>query len=103
MFFIHSGVGGSQPHGSYTVALFKDGQELNWRKCGRSIAKAKSSGTLGDYNFECVFNLFELPGNSVGGSYTMYALDGNSNRDSRDVSFSVPGSQGLVWAVWDQG
>ena len=103
MFFIHSGVEGGQPQGSYTVALFKDGQELDWRKCGRSIIRSKSTGTLGDYNFECVFNLPELPGNNVGGAYTMYVLDGNSNRDSRDVSFNVPAGQGLVWTVWDQG
>ena len=99
---MHSGINGGQPQGSYRVAMFKDGVELPMSKCAPSIALAKSSGPLGDYNFKCVLNLSELPGNSVAGNYRLYVLDGNGNRDSRDVTFGVPTDQGQVWIVFDQ-
>ncbi|NOX61620.1 MAG: hypothetical protein GXP42_06695 [Chloroflexi bacterium] len=50
-----------------------------------------------------MLSLAELPGNNVAGNYTIHVLDGNGNRDSRDVNFTVPPNQGLVWMVFDQG
>jgi hypothetical protein len=48
--------------------------------------------------------LDKLPGNTVAGNYTMYVLDGNGERDSGDVNFTVPdGQSGDVWIEWDQG
>ena len=45
----------------------------------------------------------KLPGNTVAGNYTLWVLDGNGERDSRNVPFSVPGNSGLIWIKFDQG
>ncbi len=103
LFFIHSGVDGGQPQGSYFVVLTKDGQNLGVSDAVRSVANSSSEGALGRYNYEYKIGLDKLPGNTVAGNYTMFVLDGNGERDSQDLNFSVPEGQGEVWVTWDQG
>ena len=103
LFFIHSGIDGGQPQGSYFVVLIKDGQKLLIGDGVRSIANSSNQGTLGKYNYEYKIGINQIPGNTVAGNYTMYVLDGNGERDSQDFGFSIPDGQGEVWLTWDQG
>ena len=45
----------------------------------------------------------KLPGNNLAGNYPLWVLDGNGERDSRNVDFNVPATSGLVWIKFDQG
>jgi len=99
--FLHSGRGG-EPQGSYFVWMEKDGQKLPISDSVRSAAKASSQGSLGAYNYEYTLGVDKLPGNTVAGHYRLWVLDGNGERDSRDVNFDVPANQGLVWIQFDQ-
>jgi len=103
LFFIHSGVDGGQPQGSYFVVMTKDGQKLPISDGVRSTANSSNQGTLGKYNYEYKIGLDQIPGNNIAGNYTMYVLDGNGERDSQDISFTIPEGQGEVWLTWDQG
>jgi hypothetical protein len=100
--FLHSGIEGGQPQGSYFVWLEKDGQKLPISDGVRSVALDSSQGTLGKYNYEYTLGLDKLPGNTLAGNYTLWVLDGNGERDSRNVTFSVPGNSGLIWIKFDQ-
>ena len=101
--FIHSGIEGGQPQGSYFVVLEKDGQRLPISDSVRSVTGSPSQGSLGKYNYEYTLGLDKLPGNTVAGNYTVWVLDGNGERDSRNATFSVPGNNGLIWIQFDQG
>ena len=101
--FIHSGIDGGQTQGSYFVVLEKDGQKLPISDSVRSVTGSPSQGPLGKYNYEYTLGLDKLPGNNVAGNYTLWVLDGNGERDSRNVTFSVPGNSGQVWVQFDQG
>jgi hypothetical protein len=68
----------------------------------RSVARAASQGALGRYNYEYTLGLDKLPGATVAGGYTLWVLDGNGERDSRNITFSVPANQGLLWIQFDQ-
>jgi uncharacterized protein YgiM (DUF1202 family) len=103
LFFIHSGIDGGQPQGSYFVVLTKDGQNLGVSDGVRSIANSSNEGAQGRYNYEYKIGKDTLPGNTVAGNYTMFVLDGNGERDSQDLNFTVPEGQGEVRVVWDQG
>jgi hypothetical protein len=100
--FIHSGIDGGQPQGSYFVVLEKDGVKLPIPDSVRSVLNA-SQGAMGRYNYEYALGPDKLPGNTVAGSYRLWVLDGNGERDSRDVNFSIGGNQGLLWIQFDQG
>ena len=102
LLFIHSGIDGGQPQGSYFVVLEKDGQNLKVPDSLRSITGAASQGSLGKFNYEYAIGLDRLPGNTVAGNYTLWVLDGNGERDSRNVTFSVPANQGQIWIQFDQ-
>lgn len=99
--FLHSGRGG-EAQGSYFVVLEKDGVKLPISDSVRSIAKNSSQGSLGKYNYEYSLGSSSLPGNTVAGNYTLWVLDGNGERDSRNVTFSVPANSGLIWIQFDQ-
>jgi hypothetical protein len=103
LLFIHSGVEGGQPQGSYFVVVEKDGVPLPISDSVRSLARNASQGSLGRYNYEYSLGIDKLPGNTVAGSYTLWVLDGNGERDSRNVTFSISGNQGLLWIQFDQG
>lgn len=103
LLFVHSGVDGGQPQGSYFVAMTKDGAKLPISDGTRSIALEKSQGPLGAYNYEYKIGLGDIPGNTVAGTYVMFVLDGNGERDSQDFVFNIPEGQGEVWLEWDQG
>lgn len=98
--FIHSGR--NEPQGSYFVVLEKDGARLPVSDAVRSIAKSSSQGSLGEFNYEYTLGASTLPGNNVAGNYTLWVLDGNGERDSRNVTFSVPANSGLIWIKFDQ-
>jgi hypothetical protein len=102
LLFIHSGIDGGQPQGSYFVVLEKDGQNLKVPDSVRSITGAASSGSLGKFNYEYAIGLDRLPGNNVAGNYTLWVLDGNGERDIRNITFSVPANQGQIWIQFDQ-
>jgi len=102
LLFIHSGIDGGQPQGSYFVVLEKDGQNLKVPDSLRSIPGATSQGSLGKFNYEYAIGLDRLPGNTVAGNYKLWVLDGNGERDSRNVTFSVPANQGQIWIQFDQ-
>ncbi len=102
LFFIHSGIEGGQPQGSYFVVLMKDGVKLPISDGTRSIALQKNQGSLGPYNYEYKLPASDIPGNNVAGNYTIFVLDGNGERDSKDFSFSVPDGQGDIWIEFDQ-
>ena len=102
LLFIHSGIDGGQPQGSYFVVLEKDGQNLKVPDSLRSITGSASSGSLGKFNYEYAIGLDRLPGNNVAGNYTLWVLDGNGERDSRNITFSVPANQGQIWIQFDQ-
>lgn len=101
--FIHSGVDGGQPQGSYFVALEKDGQRLAVADSVRSVALTANQGALGRYNYEFKLGLDRLPGNTVAGNYVGWVLDGNGERDSQNFSFTLGEGQGEVWIQFDQG
>jgi hypothetical protein len=102
LLFIHSGIDGGQPQGSYFVVLEKEGQNLKVPDSLRSIAGSTSQGSLGKFNYEYAIGLDRLPSNNVAGNYTLWVLDGNGERDSRNVTFSVPAGQGQIWIQFDQ-
>lgn len=102
--FIHSGVEGGQPQGSYFVVVLKDGQNVGVPDSVRSFDPSveQRTGPNGKYNYEYKVPLDKVGGN-VAGNYTIWVLDGNGERDSRDVNFTVPEGQGEVWIQFDQG
>lgn len=100
--FIHSGIDGGQPQGSYFVWLEKDGQKLPVSDAVRSIALQDQGGTLGKYNYEYKLAPSSLPGGTVAGNYSIWVLDGNGERDSKTFTFTVPDGQGEVWMEFDQ-
>jgi hypothetical protein len=99
--FLHSGEGG-QLQGDYFVVLEKDGQRLPIGDNVRSVRGSPNQGSLGKYNYEYTLGLDKLPGNTVAGNYTLWVLDGNGERDSRNITFSVPGNSGQIWIQFDQ-
>jgi hypothetical protein len=101
--FIHSGIDGGQPQGSYFVWVEKDGVKLPVSDGVRSIALVDQQGTLGKYNYEFKIGIGDIPGNNVAGNYAIWVLDGNGERDSPTFTFSVPDGQGEVWMQFDQG
>lgn len=103
VFFMHSGIDGGQPQGSYFIVLEKDGQRLPISDSVRSIALQANQNQFGRYNYEYKLSPSQLPGNTVAGNYRGWVLDGNGERDSRDINFSVRDGQGEVWIQFDQG
>ncbi|MFN8464783.1 MAG: SH3 domain-containing protein [Caldilineaceae bacterium] len=100
--FVHSGIEGGQPQGSYFVWVEKDGQKLPVSDSVRSIALQAQQGPQGKYNYEYKIGRDQLPGGNVAGSYQIWVLDGNGERDSQTFSFTVPDGQGEVWMLFDQ-
>lgn len=101
--FIHGGVDGGQPQGSYFVWMEKDGVKLPISDSIRSIALIDQQGALGEYNYEVKIAPGSIPGNTVAGNYALWVLDGNGERDSQTFTFTVPDGQGEIWMQFDQG
>ncbi len=57
LLFIHSGIDGGQPQGSYFIVLEKDGQNLRIPDSVRSITGTAGQGSLGKYNYEYALGL----------------------------------------------
>jgi SH3-like domain-containing protein len=100
--FVHSGVEGGQPQGSYFVWVEKDGQKLPVSDSVRSTALEAQQGPQGKYNYEYKVGRDQIPGGTVAGNYQIWVLDGNGERDSQTFSFTVPEGQGEVWILFDQ-
>ncbi len=101
--FVHSGRG-NEAQGSYFVVLKKDGARLPVPDSVRSWTGDKTSGQLGEYNYEFSMGSSSLPGGNVAGNYTIWVLDGNGERDSEIFNFSIgDGNSGLIWILFDQG
>ncbi|NJN83459.1 MAG: hypothetical protein HC802_15020, partial [Caldilineaceae bacterium] len=103
LLFVHSGRG-EEAQGSYFVVLKKDGAKLPVSDRVRSSTGDKPQGSLGQFNYEYSIGTGDLPGNSVAGSYAIWVLDGNGERDSDVFRFDIGDpQQGLVWIKFDQG
>lgn len=104
--FVHSGVDGGQPQGSYFVVVLKDGENIGVPDSVRSVDPTggghQQSG-LGRFNYDYKIGASSLPGGNIQGNYQIWVLDGNGERDSPTFSFSVPEGQGEVWMEFDQG
>lgn len=102
--FIHSGIDGGQPQGSYFVVLLKDGQNVGVPDSVRSFDPSVGfrDGPNGRYNYEWKIGASDLPGGNIQGNYQIWVLDGNGERDSQTFSFTVPEGQGEVWITFDQ-
>ena len=60
-------------------------------------------GPVGDvYHYEKTIPASQLPGGNVAGTYTIWVMDGNRERDSQNQTFTLHGNQGHVWLVFDQ-
>ena len=94
---------GGQPQGSYFVVLEKDGQRLPIGDNVRSVTGSAQPGFARQVQLRVHLGVDKLPGNTVAGNYTLWVLDGNGERDSRNITFSVPGNSGLIWVRFDQG
>ena len=101
--FIHSGIDGGQPQGSYFVVLLKDGQNVGVPDSVRSFdpSVGMRDGPNGKYNYEHKIPPDTIPG-GVAGNYTIWVLDGNGERDSQSFNFTVPDGQGEVYILFDQ-
>lgn len=101
--FIHSGIDGGQPQGSYFVVVLKNGENLGVSDSVRSFDPSveQRQGPNGNYNYEYKIGIDRL-GGSVAGNYSIWVLDGNGERDSQTSNFTVPDGQGEVWMVFDQ-
>ncbi len=102
--FIHSGIDGGQPQGSYFVVVLKDGENIGVPDSVRSFDPSVGfrDGPNGRYNYEWKIGASDLPGGNIQGNYQIWVLDGNGERDSQTFSFSVPEGQGEVWITFDQ-
>jgi len=102
--FIHSGIDGGQPQGSYFVVVLKDGENIHVPDSVRSFDPSVGfrDGPNGRYNYEWKIGASDLPGGNIQGNYQIWVLDGNGERDSQTFSFTVPEGQGEVWITFDQ-
>lgn len=102
--FIHSGIDGGQPQGSYFVVVLKDGQNIGVPDSVRSFDPSVGfrDGPNGKYNYEWKIGSSDLPGGNIQGNYEIWVLDGNGERDSQTFTFSVPEGSGEVFIRFDQ-
>lgn len=104
--FVHGGIDGGQPQGSYFVVVLKDGENIGVPDSVRSTDPSgggHQQGGLGRFNYDYKIGASSLPGGTIQGNYQIWVLDGNGERDSPTFSFSVPEGQGEVWMEFDQG
>lgn len=102
LWFMHSGRG-NESQGSYFIGLEKDGQRIAVPDSVRSTTGEPRNSPLGQFNYDYRISAGELPGGTVAGNYTMWVIDGVGERDSQNITFTVPEGQGEVHIVWDQG
>lgn len=99
--FVHGGRN-NEAQGSYFVWLEKEGVgKLPVSDATRSVTGSMNQGPGGPFNYDYKLGLEPL-GGSVAGCYTVWVLDGNGERDSRNFRFCVPDGQGEVWIKFDQ-
>jgi hypothetical protein len=103
LFFMHSGVDGGQPQGDYRLAVERDGQLISTFADTTSVALSKNQGSMGPYNYEAKVGGGNIPGGTVEGTYYIWVLDGNRERDSDVFTLNVPPGQGEIWIQFDQG
>jgi hypothetical protein len=103
LFFMHSGVDGGQPQGDYRLGVERDGQLISVFADTTSIALDKSQGPMGPYNYQAKIGAGDLPGGTLEGTYYIWVLDGNRERDSDVFTLNVPAGQGDIWIQFDQG
>ncbi len=84
--FIHSGIDGGQPQGSYFVVVLKDGNNVGISDSVRSYDPSveQRQGPNGKYNYEYKVGLDKL-GGSVAGNYSIWVLDGNGEPRQPDL------------------
>ena len=102
--FVHGGRGDEvQRYGGYYVELQKDGAQVHGVDHNTRAGTSTFRGPKGDiYHYTKSIPASQLPGGRVAGTYTIWVMDGNRERDSQNQTFTLHGNQGLVWLVFDQ-
>lgn len=102
--FVHGGRGDEvQRHGGYFVELQKDGAQVHGFDHNTRAGTSTFKGPKGNiYHYTKSVPTSQLPGGNVAGTYTIWVMDGNRERDSQNFQFTLHGNQGLVWLVFDQ-
>ncbi len=67
----------------------KDGQKLPVSDGVRSIALQAQQGPQGKYNYEYKIGRDQLPGGSVAGTYQIWVLDGNGEREESEQTVPI--------------
>ncbi|MXX24586.1 MAG: SH3 domain-containing protein [Caldilineaceae bacterium SB0668_bin_21] len=102
--FVHGGRGDEvQKYGGYFVELQKDGAQVHGVDHNTRAGTSTVRGPKGDiyhYSKDIPFN--QLPGGNAAGTYTIWVMDGNRERDSQNYHFTMSGNQNLIWLVFDQ-
>ena len=102
--FVHGGRGDEvQKYGGYYVELQKDGAQVHGFDHNTRAGTSTFRGPKGNiYHYTKSVSASQLPGGNVAGTYTIWVMDGNRERDSQNFQFTLHGNQGLVWLVFDQ-
>ena len=102
--FVHGGRGDEvQKYGSYYVELQKDGVQVHGVDHNTRAGTSTWGGPKGNkYHYGKSIPASQLPGGNVAGTYTIWVMDGNRERDSQNQTFTLHGNQGLVWLIFDQ-
>ena len=99
-FFMHSGIDGGQPQGSYRVAMFKDGVELPMSKCAPSLALAKSSGPLATTTSNASSTCRSCPATMSPATTAFTYSMATATAIAAMLPLACP-DQGQVWIVFD--
>ena len=92
-----------QKFGGYFVELQKDGVQVHGFDHNTRGEASTFRGPVGDkYHYSKGVPASQLPGGNVAGTYTIWVMDGNGERDSQNQTFTLHGNQGLVWLIFDQ-
>jgi len=102
--FVHGGEGDQvQKYGGYYVELQKDGVQVHGfdhnTRGGTNIVEGPQGRK---YHYSRAVPASQLPGGNVAGTYTIWVMDGNRERDSQNQTFTLHGNQGFVWLIFDQ-
>jgi hypothetical protein len=83
-----------EPQFQQRVHIERNGQDLSSDKLtGPGFSNTQNNRP---YNYD-----IDFPGDPSG-TYTMWVVDGNGNRDSANVTFTVPAGQHEVWVSFGQ-
>ena len=93
--FVHGGRGDEvQKYGGYYVELQKDGVQVHGVDHNTRAGTSTWGGPKGNkYHYGKSIPASQLPGGNVAGTYTIWVMDGNRERDSQNQTFTLHGNQ----------